>query len=554
MDKTNHEILIHKFLSGNLSPEEDLQFSDWLAQDPGNLETFNQFESVWETSAAYQQGFTPSNGGMDAIKKKIDQLEVPSTDVVKPAVKTIGYKLALAAAAIVGVGYFAFNSKEIKKRVNAQPVEIVEEKIIELPQETLDEKPAVNEMVYAYDSKPEITETTQKKFFDVATKEPQLFKVDPNKEIVVKCKEGTILTFEPNSFEDENGFMATDEIELRVTEYYEYSDMIAANLSTTADGQLLESGGMIYTEAFLNGEKLVLADEKEMEIRFKGKGHTDKELYDGEIDQAGRMNWTLDEAARHQNINVELIGGKYAVSTRVHMFFARNYKLSRREKIALKGVKWKHQISIDDKGEKMGSLNMYASTDLDADLKISCEDAFFTAMEDFKQEISDVKYPMIAAKFMFEATAGKAKMHTEYDAGNNYGFTYTTPYSKPKMGWSNLDALFSRKDVPRINIAVPLAAGDDSEYELIFGDCRSILKGKRTKNGYYIFENVPKNQNIVLMAKRAGASGTEMAYCKTVSTRKMNTKVEGFKSFNDTAIREMLADLGFATSETNTLN
>lgn len=43
-------------------------------------------------------------------------------------------------------------------------------------------------------------------------------------------------------------------VEIRMTEYYNYSDMILANLTTEIDGKMLSTNGMIYVEAFVDGQ------------------------------------------------------------------------------------------------------------------------------------------------------------------------------------------------------------------------------------------------------------------------------------------------------------
>lgn len=82
-------------------------------------------------------------------------------------------------------------------------------------------------------------------------------------------------------------------VTLKTKEVYSKSDMIRENLSTTSNGELLESGGMTYTEAEdENGNTLSLASGKTIGILMPTDTiRIDMQLFYGERDPHHDMNW-----------------------------------------------------------------------------------------------------------------------------------------------------------------------------------------------------------------------------------------------------------------------
>src|SRR5436189_246017 len=74
----------------------------------------------------------------------------------------------------------------------------------------------------------------------------------------------------------------TDKIIISVKEYYKISDIILGKLSTTSNGNLLETGGMLNILATSNQEKCNLKKGKTIEIEFPRKVEKEgMQLYTG---------------------------------------------------------------------------------------------------------------------------------------------------------------------------------------------------------------------------------------------------------------------------------
>lgn len=121
--------------------------------------------------------------------------------------------------------------------------------------------------------------------FDV---EEQMFWIDNSTSSQITGKDGVILTFKPNSFE------GGDSIEIRLKEYYKYSDIVMRGLSTTSNGKHIETGGMINIQAYSNGEKTTLKPKQSYEIAFPkraGNNIDGKTFY---ADSEDNLNWKID--------------------------------------------------------------------------------------------------------------------------------------------------------------------------------------------------------------------------------------------------------------------
>lgn len=127
------------------------------------------------------------------------------------------------------------------------------------------------------------------------SKKPQSFSFDASEDKTIVGKEGTKITIAANSLVSEKtGKPVSGKVCLKLTEYYKISDMLIANLSTTSDGKLLETGGMINVEAYANGEKLKLKDGAAADVVFPTRKKDDEmKLFNGVIGKNGVINWKI---------------------------------------------------------------------------------------------------------------------------------------------------------------------------------------------------------------------------------------------------------------------
>lgn len=127
-------------------------------------------------------------------------------------------------------------------------------------------------------------------------KKASKFTINPNRDTVIKCKEGTLISIPANSFERVNNQSIIDgNIKLSVKEYYSVSDILLANLTTRSNGNIIETGGMFLISAFAkdNNDSLIVKKDKKITIALPTlqNNNTDgMQLFNGVHDSL-EINW-----------------------------------------------------------------------------------------------------------------------------------------------------------------------------------------------------------------------------------------------------------------------
>jgi len=122
--------------------------------------------------------------------------------------------------------------------------------------------------------------------------ETQFFEIDTKTDNVVEGDGGVIILCPKGSFVDGTGNIVEGNIKLELAEGVGIEDMILSNLTTTSNGKLLETGGMIYFNATHNGEQLYV--NKAIPVHFEIPTSERKPgmmAYKGIRDENGNMNW-----------------------------------------------------------------------------------------------------------------------------------------------------------------------------------------------------------------------------------------------------------------------
>ncbi|MFY0602115.1 MAG: hypothetical protein JXR03_20740 [Cyclobacteriaceae bacterium] len=141
----------------------------------------------------------------------------------------------------------------------------------------------------------------------------QTFKILPIKDTLLAGNLGTKIFIKANSLIMEDGEPATGSVTVKLKEVYSISDMILNGLSTTSDGKLLTTSGMINLAATSKGENLKLNHELPIKIQFKKVADAPSMRTYLAIEDSVGIDWQLDK--KNINDTVRFVTTKQYVRT-----------------------------------------------------------------------------------------------------------------------------------------------------------------------------------------------------------------------------------------------
>ncbi len=130
-----------------------------------------------------------------------------------------------------------------------------------------------------------------------AKAETQAFELNPNQSNLITGAKGVKLYIPENAFCYEDGRKVEGTIKLSLREIYSVADIILNNLSTTSDGQLLETAGMLYLKAEdEEGRNLVLQQDSFITASLPNYDALKEgmEIFEGAHGDDGHLNWQVN--------------------------------------------------------------------------------------------------------------------------------------------------------------------------------------------------------------------------------------------------------------------
>lgn len=120
----------------------------------------------------------------------------------------------------------------------------------------------------------------------------QVLTIQHDREQQITAAQGTLIVVPPNSFVFDDGTSPTGPVELVVREAFSASDFVLQNLTTTSNGRVLQTGGMVYIGAQADGKTLNLADGAALTVALPtGKVDAGMELFYGQQNPDNTINW-----------------------------------------------------------------------------------------------------------------------------------------------------------------------------------------------------------------------------------------------------------------------
>jgi mono/diheme cytochrome c family protein len=236
--------LIDKYLNNELSAEERKNFEEQLKN---NLALKNEFDLQTQVIKGAQR-----MGLKNEVRRSFKK-----TKLTKTILKTV--IAATIAVAVIATGYF------VKKQLDKND----------------------NEIRY------ELNEEGNKSWSEADKMLPsQTIRINPLRDTVIETKGGILFAIEAGTFLNKFGEAEKNPVDIEIKEALTALDIMKAGLSTTSNGQLLETGGMFYLNAREGNENLDIDQEKPIQasVPYNGK-RNDMMLFDGKREKDGSINW-----------------------------------------------------------------------------------------------------------------------------------------------------------------------------------------------------------------------------------------------------------------------
>jgi hypothetical protein len=304
--------------------------------------------------------------------------------------------------------------------------------------------------------------------------ESQSFTINSNRDTSLISENGTIYRIYGNSFKSADGLVIKSPIDIEIKEALSPIDFVMANLTTlTVDNQLLESGGMIYINATANGEQLQLSKNSEIGIMLPHDSvDEDMQIYEGSANE-GVVSWDNPEPV--MNRELKTIERSYTTITYYH---DGDETASEEEHRKVGDWLWEN-------GRKVGDKVTIGQSKIDVI-------AIAKNSEILKESTNGV--------FMQDVVVKKGQNGFVDDFNTSYIF------SVKKLGWANIDRLYSNPDSKEVDFIVSIDNNREFGFvyiSLILPEQNMYLPGYQKKNDTYNFSHNDSEKMILPIGSQA---------------------------------------------------
>jgi hypothetical protein len=400
--------------------------------------------------------------------------------------------------------------------------------------------------------------------------------LDNSKDTLLVGSKGTALFFQAGSLVLPDGSLPKGTVTIQLKECYNLADIVRENLSTSSNGKLLETRGMIYVKALADNQELQLKEGKKFIIHFP-KDAADRRkqmnLFYGSKKGQEDIDWSLDSATLlrptafmrgwmttgYPGGDSTREGGFYFKGEKEKDIFEYFYKHFDNLKLQPTKDMLDKSFAVDFKVTKEGKISnlrideeRYDSSGKRLHTKTKVDPYFFQYVQQlptlepyyyyegknlvpFNAECSfyismglfppDYRNNETYNKLFNEKYAAfkNSAIRTMNDAELSYFI-----FSASKLGWINCDFFWNTQE-EKIDYIVKADPDAKPNMKLIFKQARSIMAG--TLNGdNYIFKNVPANQEVKVVSISYKNNQPLLAVTETKTSKRVLDKLE-YKEF-----------------------
>lgn len=426
-----------------------------------------------------------------------------------------------------------------------------------------------NEVVSEYVSADEI--------FKEYRETPQEFVVKNDAEVSIVGKAGTQIHFPANALVHADGSKVDGEIRITLMECYDMADMVINELSTTSNDALLETSGMVRIEAFHEGKRLKLDDDKRYTVAFpQASDKDDFKLFYGQREANGGINWILAEqpneikTAVPNRMNIRSENDVNSESENCFIQINKSY-FRRHGKIALMDFyTWKttdgqlfNNWFIANFNPPIEMVNAFCDLNYQSEVTIkfdaqgNVKERHLTKRSTPQWDLEILKlvdgFPtMDISSYMpkydedhgvilqFGKHIGKNQERTALEFEKKFGKGDTVNvvgvtkadldyyiFASSQLGWLNCDRFY--EETEKVDFYVDLPNAQHTTVSLAFSNYRGLISGM-CENDRVVFRGIPKDEKAMLVAVECVAGSPRMLK-KSVNTTRKSTELKDFKPF-----------------------
>lgn len=280
---------IEAYLNGFMTSPEKEQFET-------ELNNSNDLQTILDHQQLIQQAVARK-----AIMAQIKQFAPATVSSISFWTK-FKWPIILSSIVLMALVGFSFvdNSEVIKENKSEVEKKVISEKKFEIKEaentESKDDLPQDSPCKSTIEESTNNLKTSKSNDLDGLntwiTPDKQIFDLNPQNSHTLECKNGTLIIVPKNAFKDKSGNTITENVQLEIVEALNMADMLAYNLTTVNNDKALQSGGMLYVQPFVHGEKVEIHSDKPLHIEVPTQKIVPGMMaWKGIVDEKGNINW-----------------------------------------------------------------------------------------------------------------------------------------------------------------------------------------------------------------------------------------------------------------------
>lgn len=373
-----------------------------------------------------------------------------------------------------------------------------------------------------------------KEFYKQHEKRPQIFLINNSNDTLLTCLEGTTIRIRPNTFVSElTGEPVSGNIKIIVTEYYKLSDMLLANLTTTAGNSILETGGMIYIAAVSDNGHCKIKDGQKIEIGFPAKvKKDDMQLFNGEWEN-NVINWQVVSNSFDLNkiyTSAEVQPQFTGVDQEATQYINKNIRYPQKAlELGIQGTVYV-QFIVDRDGIVRDAVVLRGiHPDCDREALNAASQFLISRPAQINGENVNVRYTLPVVFRLAGGVSNSKDIQKDFEEAYNDSTIHTAYasqissylFSAAQLGWINVDKIINLKG-ERVDLLVKLGKKSESDVKIIFHSMKSIISSIPAKENH-VFNNIPKGEKITIVVIKNIGNKPHLAIKETITSTQTET-------------------------------